>query len=60
MRRAWARGMTLTAYVQSILEREVGRMTRAEVVERALGLEPVKLDRPVADYIREDRGPLPE
>ena len=60
VRRAQARGMTLTAYIQSVLEREVQRMSGPDVVRRALELEPVKLDRPAAEYIREERGPLPE
>ena len=59
-RRAMARGTTLTAYIQSILEREVGRMSRAEVVRRALEREPIKLDRSPAEDIRDHRGPLPE
>lgn len=60
VRRARERGLTLTAYLQSILEREVGRTTRSEIVRRALAVEPARLDRPAADYIREERGPLPE
>lgn len=60
VRRAKAHGVSLTAYIQTILEREVGRPSRAEIVRMIHELEPVKLDRPVAEYIREDRGPLPE
>jgi plasmid stability protein len=60
VRRADALGMSLTAYVQSVLEREVGRPSRAEVLRMIQDLEPVELDRPAAEYIREDRGPLPE
>ena len=56
VRRAEGRGMTLTAYVQSILEREVERPSRAEIVRRVLARKPVTLDRPFADYIREGRG----
>jgi plasmid stability protein len=55
VRRAALRGQSLTAYVQAILEREVDRPSRAEIVRRAMALEPVKLDVPVADLIREDR-----
>lgn len=55
VRRAEARGQTLTAYIQGILEREVARPSRTEVVSRLLALEPVSLDRPVAEYVREDR-----
>ncbi len=57
VRRASLRGQTLTAYVQEILEREVHRPSRAEVVRRAMELEPVKLGFPVSDLIREERGP---
>jgi antitoxin FitA len=60
VRRAEARGMILTAYVQSVLEREVGRPSRAEIVRRALALTPVKSSVSSADLIRADRGPLPE
>lgn len=60
VRRAEERGLSLTAYVQSILEREVALPSRAEIVRRALALEPAKLDRPAAEHIRERRGPLPE
>lgn len=52
VRRAEARGHSLTAYIQGILEREVARPSRAEVVSRLLALEPVTLDRPVADLVR--------
>jgi plasmid stability protein len=55
VRRAEARGMSLTAYIQSILEREVGRPSREEAVRRLLAMKPVKLDRPFADYIHEGR-----
>jgi hypothetical protein len=55
VRRAEARGMSLTDYVQSILEREVDRPSRAEVVRRVKALKPVRLDVPVAELIREGR-----
>jgi hypothetical protein len=55
VRRAEGRGETLTAYIQGILEREVARPPRSDVFARLLALEPVKLDRPVADLIREGR-----
>ena len=55
VRRAEARGQTLTAYIQGILEREVGRPSREDVVRRIMELEPVELGRPIAEYIREDR-----
>lgn len=56
VRRARARGETLTQYVQGILEREVARPPAAEVMERIRSREPVSLERPVAELIREERG----
>jgi plasmid stability protein len=55
MKRARARGETLTQYVQSILEREVARPPAEDVFERIRSREPVPLDRPAADLIREER-----
>ena len=60
VRRAEARGMSLTAYIQAILEREVARPSRAEILDRLKRLEPIRLEQSPAEYIREDRGPLPE
>jgi len=59
VRRASLRGQSLTAYVQEILEREVRRPPRAEVVRRIMELEPVKLDLPISDLIREERDERP-
>lgn len=56
VRRAEARGETLTQYIQGILEREVARPPAAEVFERIRSHEPVELGRPVAEIIREERG----
>lgn len=53
--RADLRGQSLTAYVQDILEREVSRPPRTEIVRRIMEREPVKLDVPIADLIREGR-----
>jgi plasmid stability protein len=55
VRRAEAKGVTLTAYVQSILEREVARPPIHELLSRIEAAEPVHLDRPFADYIRDGR-----
>jgi plasmid stability protein len=55
-RRAKARGIPLTDYVQGILEREVERPPAEEVFERVHKLPPVDLGRPAADIIREERG----
>lgn len=55
VRRAEARGETLTQYIQKILEREVARPPAAEVFERIRSRDPVPLDRPVAEILREER-----
>ncbi|MGH7821661.1 MAG: hypothetical protein ACREQ9_18010 [Candidatus Binatia bacterium] len=55
VRRAKARGQTLTEYIQEILEREVSRPPREEIFDRIERSQPVKLDRPVAEIIREER-----
>lgn len=54
-RRAKARGQTLTDYIQELLEREVARPPAAEVFDRIETRAPVKLGRPVAELIREER-----
>jgi antitoxin FitA len=59
VRRARARGQTLTDYIQGILEREVRRPPSEEVFERISSRPAVYLSRPVADFLRqgrEDRG----
>lgn len=58
VRRARARGQTLTDYIQGILEREVARPTLEEVFERIEQREPVDLGMPAADLIREGRREL--
>ena len=55
VRRARARGQSLTDYVQKILEREVARPPAEEVFERIHRQPPVDLGRPAADLIREKR-----
>lgn len=55
VRRAKAKGQTLTDYIQGILEREVARPPREEVFERIAGRTPVKLNQPAAEIIREER-----
>jgi len=54
-RRAAKRGQTLTDYVQSLLELEVSRPPVDELVEDIARAAPVRLDRPVADLLREER-----
>ena len=60
VRRADARGMSLTAYVQGILEREVERPSPADIINRLKKLDPMDLSGLAVEYIREDRGPLPK
>jgi hypothetical protein len=55
VKRARARGETLTQYVQSVLEREARRPLATEVLDRIRARTSVELDRPIADLIREDR-----
>jgi hypothetical protein len=57
VRRARSRGETLTQYVQTVLEREVQRPLAEEVLERVRSRTPVRLEGPVAELIREERGP---
>lgn len=55
-RRAKLHGKTLTDYIQEILEREVARKDRREVVARILAREPVDLGgMTAADLVREGR-----
>jgi hypothetical protein len=54
-KRARSRGMTLTAYIESILEREVSRPPADEVFDRIRASTPVRLGRPAAELIREER-----
>jgi antitoxin FitA len=53
--RAKARGLTLSEFIEEILEREVGRPPLHEVYERIRSSEPVDLGRPAADLIRDER-----
>ena len=55
VKRAGARGQTLTDYVQDVLEREVSRPPAHEVFERISGRRPVRLGARAADLIREER-----
>ena len=54
-RRARAQGMTMTAYLQQLLEREVARPPADEVFARVASREPVDLGRPAAELIHEER-----
>ncbi len=55
VRRAKARGQTLTQYLQGILEREVARPPADEVFARIHRRKRVALDRPAAEFIRTAR-----
>lgn len=55
VRRARARGQTLTDYVQGILEREVARPPPEEVFERLSTRERVELGRTAAELLRTER-----
>lgn len=55
-RRARARNLTLTAFVEEILEREVARPTKEEIFARIGSREPVELGIPAAELIRAERG----
>ena len=55
VRRAKARGQTLTDYVEEVLEREVARPPAEEVFARIRARRPVQLEVPVAELIREER-----
>lgn len=55
VRRARARGQTLTDYVQEILERELARPPADEIFERVARRDPVRLGGPAADLIKDER-----
>jgi antitoxin FitA len=55
VRRARARGDTLTAYIQEILEREINRPPLEEVFERISRRQPIRLGRGAAELIRDER-----
>ncbi len=55
MKRARVLGLTLTDYIQRILEREVARPPAGEVFARIATRAPVDLGRPAAELIHEER-----
>lgn len=61
VRRAKLRGMSLTAYLEEILEREVARPPADEVFDRieARGRQGTLTPDAIVGMIREMRGPLP-
>ena len=54
-RRARARGLTLTGYLEEVLEREVARPPREEVFQRIRRAEPVDLGARAAEIVRRER-----
>jgi len=56
VRRAATRGQTLTDYIQGLLEQEVARPPADEVFDRIERRRRIKLRRPAATLIREERG----
>lgn len=55
VRRARARGQTLTDYIQELLEREVARPPAQEVFERIGRRGAVDLGEPAAELLRAER-----
>jgi len=55
VRRARKRGLTLTDYVERVLEREVARPAAAEVFDRIEAREPVTLGGPASDLVHDER-----
>lgn len=55
LRRARARGLSLTRYLEEVLEREVGRPPREEVFARIRAAGRVDLGISAADVIRRER-----
>jgi hypothetical protein len=55
VRRAKARGQTLTAYLEDLLEREVARPPVEEVLDRIRSLRPSNVNVSGAELVREAR-----
>jgi len=55
VKRARHRGLTLTRYIQDILEREVARPPADEVFDRIEASAAVRLGLAAADLVREER-----
>ncbi len=53
--RAKANGESLTQYIERLLEREVARPPAQEVFARIARRRPVRLGRPAAELIRQER-----
>lgn len=55
LRRARARRLTLTAYVQEVLTREVSRPRAEDVFARIAARRAVRLETPAVDLLRAER-----
>ena len=55
VRRAKLRGQTLSDYIKRLLDDDVAVPPEEEIFERIRNRPRVKLPRPVADYIRDER-----
>jgi hypothetical protein len=55
VKRAGALGLTLTEYIERILEREVSRPSAQDAFAQVARRTPVHLHRPAAELIREER-----
>jgi plasmid stability protein len=55
LRRARLRGVSLTAYVEDVLERDVATPSREEILAAARRREPIELGVSSAELIRRDR-----
>jgi antitoxin FitA len=53
--RAASKGMTITDYVQGLIDKDLDRPSNAELVERLKKLPPVPGNLRTVEYIREDR-----
>lgn len=54
-RRARTRNQSLTSFIEGILEREIARPTKEDVVARIASREPIVLDVSAAELIRDER-----
>ena len=55
VRRAKKKGQSLSDYIKGLIARDVERPPMEEVLDRILSRPPVRLQRPVAEIIREAR-----
>ncbi len=55
VRRAKARGLTLTDFIQEMLEREIARPSREDVFARIARRKPIRLPMSTAELVRQAR-----